>query len=51
MAARRYLLVDDNPAFAENLAEIVAEQGDEVVVAARAERCSRRSRTASPACR
>jgi CheY-like chemotaxis protein len=33
MTARRYLLVDDNRAFAENLAEIVAEQGDEVVVA------------------
>jgi CheY-like chemotaxis protein len=30
---RRYLIVDDNAAFAENLAEILREQGDEVVVA------------------
>ena len=30
---RRYLLVDDNAAFAENLAEIVRDAGDEAVVA------------------
>jgi CheY-like chemotaxis protein len=30
---RRYLLVDDNAAFAENLAEILRDQGDEAVVA------------------
>jgi two-component system, response regulator PdtaR len=29
---RRYLLVDDNTAFAENLAEIIADVGDEAVV-------------------
>jgi len=30
---RRYLIVDDNREFAENLAEILRDQGDEVVVA------------------
>ncbi len=30
---RRYLIVDDNPAFAENLAEIVGDTGSEVDVA------------------
>jgi CheY-like chemotaxis protein len=30
---RRYLLVDDNAAFAENLAEIIADSGDEALVA------------------
>ncbi len=29
---RRYLIVDDNRAFAENLSEILRDQGDEVVV-------------------
>ena len=32
MAARRYLVVDDNVAFAENLAEIVADAGAEAVI-------------------
>ncbi len=31
---RRYLIVDDNPDFAENLAEILRDQGDEVAIAA-----------------
>jgi CheY-like chemotaxis protein len=31
---RTYLLVDDNAAFAENLAEIIADAGDQAVVAA-----------------
>jgi two-component system, response regulator PdtaR len=30
---RPYLLVDDNVAFAENLAEILRDQGDEATVA------------------
>ena len=30
---RRYLIVDDNRAYAENLAEILQESGDEVSVA------------------
>ena len=30
---RRYLIVDDNRAFAENLAEILRDRGDEVAVA------------------
>src|SRR5919205_994733 len=30
---RRYLIVDDNRAFAENLSEIVSDLGDEVTVA------------------
>ena len=30
---RRYLIVDDNREFAENLAEILRDRGDEVVVA------------------
>lgn len=30
---RRYLIVDDNKAFAENLAEIIADGGDEVAIA------------------
>ena len=30
---RRYLIVDDNRQFAENLAEILRDQGDEVVIA------------------
>src|SRR5512134_1318642 len=34
---RRYLVVDDNRAFAENLAEIVRDLGDEVDVAASGE--------------
>ena len=35
---RRYLLVDDNPAFAENLAEILRDAGDEATVVTRAAR-------------
>ena len=31
---RRYLIVDDNVEFAENLAEILRDQGDDVAVAA-----------------
>ncbi len=31
---RQYLIVDDNPAFADNLGEIVRDRGDEVTVAA-----------------
>ena len=30
---RRYLIVDDNLAFAENLAEILKDEGDEVSLA------------------
>src|ERR1043166_8386039 len=35
---RRYLLVDDNVAFAENVAEIIADTGAEAVVAESGER-------------
>ena len=35
---RRYLLVDDNPAFAENVAEILSDAGAEVTCAADGER-------------
>jgi CheY-like chemotaxis protein len=35
---KRYLFVDDNAAFAENLAEIVRDTGDEVVVADRGDK-------------
>lgn len=34
---RRYLLVDDNVAFAENVAEILRDEGDEVVVSSSGE--------------
>jgi CheY-like chemotaxis protein len=35
---RRYLIVDDNAAFAENLAEIIADSGDQAVVATEGEK-------------
>jgi CheY-like chemotaxis protein len=35
---RRYLIVDDNAAFAENLAEIIGDAGDQAVVATGGER-------------
>lgn len=38
---RRYLLVDDNVAFAENVAEILRDQGDDVVVASTGEEAVR----------
>jgi two-component system, response regulator PdtaR len=38
MSPRAYLIVDDNRAFAENLAEIIADLGDEAVVADGGER-------------